>query len=98
MPALPYRLVVDTNVLLRGLINIHSASGQIVDACDKRAVLILLSKPGGATYIVSMDKDLLSLPTGHDDAAKRFRQRLPAVKVLDPYEFVLRHGRELGPR
>jgi len=44
------RLVVDTNILLRGLLNSRSASGRIVDACDRRRVLMLLSKPLLAEY------------------------------------------------
>ena len=34
------------------------------------------------------DNDLLSLMTGHDDAARRFRQRLPAARVLGPAAFL----------
>lgn len=45
-----------------------------------------------ATHIVSADKDLLSLPRGRGDAAKRFRSRLPGVEVLEAQEFLLKHG------
>jgi putative PIN family toxin of toxin-antitoxin system len=45
-----YRLVLDTNVLVRGLIDIRSHSGRIVDACDRRAVVLLLSRPVLAEY------------------------------------------------
>ncbi len=48
-----------------------------------------------ATDIVSSDKDLLSLPTGRDDAAKRFRQRLRGLRVLQPGQFVRLHSREI---
>lgn len=146
------RLVLDTNVLLRGLLNSRSAAGQVVDACDRRAVLLVLSAPvlseywlvlsdasiverypeltyekvelalrrlryvadvfrtvrtrfdyardpkdakfielaitGRATHIVSGDSDLLSLPAGKDEASRRFRQRLPRVKVLTPSDFL----------
>ena len=40
-----YRVVLDTNILLRGLVNLRSNSGSVVDACDRRAVVLLLSKP-----------------------------------------------------
>ena len=34
MPASPIRLVVDTNVVLRGLLNTRSASGRLLEAID----------------------------------------------------------------
>jgi putative PIN family toxin of toxin-antitoxin system len=153
------RLVLDTNILLRGLINARSASGRIVDACDRRRVLMLLSRPllaeyrgvltdpgiverypelttpkveivlrrlqyvgevlravkarfddprdpkdskvielaiaGDATHIVSADNDLLSLPAGRGDAARRFRQRLPGTEVLGADDFLDRYGQAL---
>jgi predicted nucleic acid-binding protein len=49
-----------------------------------------------ATHILSFDKDLLSLPRGRGDAARRFRQRLPKVEVFDAGEFVEQHGINLG--
>jgi putative PIN family toxin of toxin-antitoxin system len=158
VPAL--RLVVDTNVLLRGLLNQNSTAGKVVRACDDRRAVILLSKrlhseyravltdpavtirypeltterveialrrlryvaddlgavrvrfeyprdpkdamlvelaiAGRATHILSADKDVLSLANGHDEAAKRFRQRAPRVSVLDPVAFVKVYGDALG--
>jgi uncharacterized protein len=41
-----------------------------------------------ATHIVTLDADLLSLPAGRADASKRFRQRLGAVHVLRPAQFL----------
>ncbi len=150
------RAVLDTNVLLRGLLNTKSASGRILEEVEKREVILLLSRPvvgeyravlsdpvvvdrfpelklerveialrrfryfgeyrrsvrarfdfprdprdeklielaiaAKATDIISLDKDLLSLPGGHGDAAKRLRQRLPGVMVLTPMEFLSTHG------
>jgi uncharacterized protein len=152
----PYRVVLDTNILLRGLLNIRSSAGRAVNACDRRAVVLLLSKPvlseyravltaptiverypeltkekvevalrrlryvgdairsvrvdfeyardpkdekfielavaGEATHIVTADKDLLSLISGYGEAAKRFRQRAPSVRVLDARVFVTMAG------
>jgi putative PIN family toxin of toxin-antitoxin system len=146
-----FKLVVDTNVLVRGLANRDSPSGRLLRHCENRDVLMLLSRPvmleyrqvlareelthkhpaitaevvslvierlryfadfidpvgvhfrydrdpddeafielaisGAATHIVTHDNDLLSLPNAHTDAAKRFRQRLPAVLVLRPGDF-----------
>ena len=49
---------------------------------------IELAIEGSASYLVTNDNDLLSLPQGHDDTAKRFRQRLPALRVLRAAEFL----------
>jgi uncharacterized protein len=147
-----YRVVLDTNILLRGLINMRSSAGRVVDACDRRAVLLLLSRPvlseyrailtdpricarypelttdkvnvalrrlryvadtfrrvesrfayardpkdepfielaiaGKATHIVTADADLLSLKSGHGEAAKRFRQQGPAIEIVDADTFI----------
>ena len=49
---------------------------------------IELAIAGSASHLVTRDKDLLSLAVGHDDAARRFRQRLPVIRVLRPGAFV----------
>lgn len=49
---------------------------------------IELAIAGSASHLVTNDNDLLSLPRGHDDSAKRFRQRLPALRVSRPAEFL----------
>jgi predicted nucleic acid-binding protein len=49
---------------------------------------IELAIAGAATHIVTHDDDLLSLPRGHKDSAKRFRQRLPRTNVLGSGEFL----------
>jgi putative PIN family toxin of toxin-antitoxin system len=58
----------------------------------KDSKLIELAIAGHATHMVSSDNDLLSLPTGRSEAARRFRQRLPDVKVLRPGDFLRRYG------
>lgn len=50
MAAHPFRVVLDTNILLRGLLNMRSASGRVVEACDSRVVVLLLSKPVISEY------------------------------------------------
>jgi putative PIN family toxin of toxin-antitoxin system len=40
-----YRLILDTNIVVRGFINLQSASGQILRACQRRQVILLLSRP-----------------------------------------------------
>ena len=54
----------------------------------KDAKFIELAIAGGATAIVTCDQDLLELPAGRDDAAKRFRQRLPTTQIMRPEDFV----------
>lgn len=44
------RLVVDTNVVLRGLLNSHSSSGRVLEAIENRRVILLLSTPVLAEY------------------------------------------------
>jgi putative PIN family toxin of toxin-antitoxin system len=147
-----FRLVLDTNSLLSGLANPDSASGRVLDHCENRRVLLLLSRPvqaeyrrvlgsaemlrlnpqidneaielvlrrlryvgeylgrikssfrfdrdpddeplielaiaGKASHLVTSDNDLLSLTAGHDDASRRFRQRLPGARVLRPATFL----------
>ena len=160
MPPADHRLVLDTNVLLRGLLNSGSAAGRVVTACDSRHVVLVLSRDvlaeyrtvltfpsivarypeftgrkveitlrrlryvadvvstagvrfefprdpkdaklvelaiaARATYIVTGDQDLLSLPGGRGDASKRFRQRLPGVVAVTPAQFLDRIGPAAG--
>ena len=155
----PVRVVLDTNVLLVGLVSESSASQRVVDALMERKVIPLVSPPvlaeyrgvllhraiirrfpeltprrvamalhrlcyvadqvvtgrvkfdfprdpkdamfielaiaGGATHIVTLDPDLLSLPAGRTDASKRFRQRLGGVQILRPGPFLDRHQRQI---
>ena len=57
------------------------------------AKFIELAIAGRATHIISHDKDLLSLPASRSDAGRRFRQRLPGVRVQDAATFVRDHPR-----
>jgi putative PIN family toxin of toxin-antitoxin system len=41
-----------------------------------------------AHYLVSRDKDLLSLNTGHSDECKQFRQRFRPLKVIEPLDLL----------
>ena len=50
------------------------------------------------TDIVTADEDLLALAEGHDDSAKRFRQRLPGVRVIEPAGFLKVHVDHLRPK
>jgi len=42
--------VLDTNVLLSGLANRSSASGRVLEHCENRRVLLLLSRPVQTEY------------------------------------------------
>lgn len=156
----PLRLVLDTNVLLAGLVSKSSASQKVVDSLQKRKAIPLLSPPvlaeyrtillhpaiaarfanltprrvelaihrlryvgdeyrdlrvkfelqrdprdamfvelaitGEATHLITMDPDLLTLPTARTDAGKRFRQRLPQIVVQTPQAFIEQWGRTFG--
>jgi putative PIN family toxin of toxin-antitoxin system len=52
------------------------------------AKFIELAIAGEATHIITLDRDLLSLPASRTDAGKRFRQRLPKIHVLRPAELL----------
>lgn len=54
----------------------------------KDAKFVELAIAGNATHLVTLDRDLLDLPEGHNDAAKRFRQRLPHIAVITPGQFL----------
>lgn len=156
-----FRVVLDTNTLLRGLVSGDSAAAEVLRAAERRLFVPLLSKPVldeyravltdealvgrfpeitprlvevtlrrlrfvgdyvrlpgvtfhyprdpsdqkfielaislGATHIVSADKDLLSLPIGRGDAARRFRARVPTVRVLPAEQFVREYLGGRGP-
>lgn len=49
---------------------------------------INLAVEAGAHYLVSRDKDLLDLMTGHTGESKEFRRRFRPLKVLDPIDFL----------
>jgi putative PIN family toxin of toxin-antitoxin system len=146
------RVILDTNTLLRGFANHDSASGPIISLCERRNVLLLLSRPvvaeyrrvlgskeilrrnpdittanielvlrrlryvghfladvrarfhlarhpddepflelaidGSATHLITNDNDMLALVSEHDDAAKRFRQRLHGLRIIRPEQFI----------
>ena len=47
-----------------------------------------LAALANAHYLVSRDKDLLSLATNHSLEAKQFRQRFPLLHIVTPGEFL----------
>jgi uncharacterized protein len=44
-------IVLDTNILLRGLANPNSASGRVLAACEDRRAIVLLSRPVISEYV-----------------------------------------------
>ncbi len=49
---------------------------------------INLAVAASADYIISRDRDLLDLMTGHSDECKEFRQRFRPLCVVEPVEFL----------
>jgi putative PIN family toxin of toxin-antitoxin system len=47
-----------------------------------------LAVTAGADFIISRDRDLLDLMTGHTDECKEFRQRFRPLRVIEPVELV----------
>jgi putative PIN family toxin of toxin-antitoxin system len=55
-----HRLVLDTNVVLRGLTNLSSPSGRVLAACEQRSAVVVLSRAVLAEYrAVLNDPDIL---------------------------------------
>jgi putative PIN family toxin of toxin-antitoxin system len=50
VPSTAYRLILDTNIVIRAFINLQSASGRILRACQRRQVIPLLSAAVLAEY------------------------------------------------
>jgi len=44
VPSTAYRLILDTNIVVRGFINLECASGRILRACQRRLVVPVLSR------------------------------------------------------
>ena len=49
---------------------------------------INLAVAASADFIISRDKDLLDLMTGHTNECKEFRQRFRSLRVVEPAEFL----------
>jgi len=57
VPSTEYRLILDTNIIVRGFINLESACGRILRACQRRQVIPLLSRA-----ILSEYREILRRP------------------------------------
>lgn len=49
---------------------------------------INLAVAAGADFIITRDRDLLDLMTGHTDECKEFRQRFRPLRVIEPAELL----------
>lgn len=49
---------------------------------------INLAVAAGADFIITRDRDLLDLMTGHADECKEFRQRFRPLRVIEPNELL----------
>jgi putative PIN family toxin of toxin-antitoxin system len=54
----------------------------------KDEMYINLAVAAGADFIISRDKDMLDLMTGHTQECKEFRRRFRPLKVVDPITFL----------
>jgi predicted nucleic acid-binding protein len=55
-----------------------------------------LAIAGAATHLITLDRDLLSLPTARTSAGQRFRQRLRRAVVQQPAQFIRLNGIAMG--
>lgn len=101
-PELTYEIVDE---FLKALRNIAEITGEVPrrfsyprDIDDEPYLNLAIETE--ANYLVSRDKDLLDLMTGHDDSCKEFRQRFRSLTVIEPVEFlkeVRRYEAEVEP-
>ena len=54
----------------------------------KDAKYLDLALEVGADFLVTRDNDLLDLMTANDETARLWRERAPAVRIVDPAEFL----------
>ena len=75
----PFRVVLDTNILLRGLLNMHSAAGAVLEMCDQRFVVLLLS-----SAVVSGSRAVLTEPALVDRYPELLQKRwnLPTAAAI----------------
>jgi putative PIN family toxin of toxin-antitoxin system len=60
----------------------------LFDRDPKDQMFIDLAIETGADFLVTRDKDMLDLMTGHSDQCKEFRQRFRGLKIVEPVEFL----------
>jgi uncharacterized protein len=79
-----YRAVLDTNVIVRALINARSASGRVLKACENRVVIPLLSKPVLAEYraILTQPRIVDRYPELNERSVRAALERLSYVGDL----------------
>ncbi len=81
-PAYIPRVVLDTNIILRGLLSPHSASSKLLRRCENRDFIVLLSK-----HVIAEYRFIISSP--------QIRQRFPALNPTG-IESVLARLRYVG--
>jgi len=63
------------------------------DPLDQKFIELAIAL--NATHLISADNDLLSLPSSHSEAGRRFRQRLPNLEVLAAGTFINKYAQIL---
>jgi uncharacterized protein len=105
LPVVTERLVAITRSRVEFALTRLRYVADVVDAAGVRFAfprdprdekLIELAIAGRTTHLITLDSDLLTLPTSRSDAGRRFRQRARGTAVVTPAAFVQRWGTELG--
>lgn len=93
MPSTDFWLILDTNIVVRGFINLQSSSGQILRACQRRQVIPILSRAILSEYraILRRPAILESYPELAQPGARDALERLLYVS-----EFHRRVGARFG--
>lgn len=93
----PYRLVLDTNVLVRGFAYPDSASARLLRLCESRKLLMLLSRPILLEYLDVLGRIELtgSRPAIAEGAVRLMIERLRYLaEFIDPVRARFRFDRD----
>ncbi|MFN7944877.1 MAG: putative toxin-antitoxin system toxin component, PIN family [Blastocatellia bacterium] len=96
-PKIRQAFVTLTDDLVDSFLERLQEAGEIVHSVPKKFTFtrdrddeqyVNLAGAVNAHYLVSRDKDLLSLNTGHTEECKEFRQRFRPLKVIEPLDLL----------
>ena len=97
VPSDQFKLVVDTNVLVRGLANRNSTSGQLLRLCEGRGVHLLLSRPVMREYrdVLARDELTHAHPAITPEAVRLVIERLRYfAELVNPVRARFRYDRD----
>jgi putative PIN family toxin of toxin-antitoxin system len=92
---LTLRVVLDTNVIVRAMLNIHSPSGMILKACESRRIIPLLSRPVLLEYHQTLDRLAAKFPQLASAGSRSAFERLTYIgEVINPAHVQFPYARD----